>query len=344
MRSGRSSWMLICAAVSVCAGCTYLLGLEDVQLATDSTGGAGGSAGATSNGGGGQGGTTTTGGGAGSGGSGGCPATVCAIELAEGQNTPAGITVANDVAYWVNKNSGEVMQVNLVTLEQATLAFSVLKPEKVVADGTNVYVMHDDAMNSRRIWSENDTMDLADANSVIDLATGAGSLFWLEGAPDDNVSKLGVATDLVSGVSNALSIAVDNDGVYWSTSANISSATTDGMNVLSPQSAIVGALKVVVGGAYIYWITSGTGLIQRIEKANIETGAPADVVQGSADVSEFVVAGDTVYWGESTGLKKVVIGGQPSSAHDGARPTSIFADSSRVVWTDSGGSVWMLAR
>lgn len=377
MRGGRRSWMLICAAVSASAGCTFLLGLEDVELADGSTsaGGAGGSGGTTtsSNGGGGQ-------GGAGGGGAGctapeincgtcvnptddeahcgGCDRacdTTCTAgrcrptELLSMQAAPTSIALDATHAYWINSTTGEVWRKHTIQADAPERMFT--RPglfELVVCDMSTLCGVAPSEVVYSPIAVDGMPTQFDTAASVIAaIATNGDELFWNDDNQEIRRADVGAwSPSLFIGSEIASDIAVTMSTAFWIAGGQVrqSSIASPSAQPLPNFPAASTAVNLAADGSTVCWTDQ---LGSRIYCVPNVGDNPNESMTTASPVAITINSGH-VYWTQTNGhvFRRPVTGGDPELlAIDQVNPTSIAVNDSYVLWTDQdAGTVMRLPR
>lgn len=377
MRGGMITRALICAAVSACVGCTYLLGLEDVTPADGSTGGAGGAAGSTttSNGGGGQG---PGGGGQG----GGCPGqqqncgsgcvdiggdeancggcgrvcdTTCTagrcvpFPVATGQSSPKSVTLSANDVYWIaggnevrrNQKTGPTDDTIETIFTMSGLNEIALggMDQGIVFAGTTSGVLRADANVGATA-----TQVTGSSGDISVVAANLTRVYWTDGGTTIQEAEVvsGNAAQFGGTEDSPKDIAATNNDVYWTTSATVRTArvaTAVGVDVEAGSTQA--PFYIAVGGTTVCW-TQGAP-VARVYCLADGAGSATEITAGEAPMAVAVPqnALGYVYWAEADRIQRRLIAGGPveTMAEGGGAITSLAADGTHVYWTNTNGAV-----
>lgn len=107
------------------------------------------------------------------------------------------------------------------------------------------------------------------------------------------------------------------------------------------------AEALVLNGGYLYFVETSTGEAN-IQRLNLAGGTPETVVHGSTyDHGGLLVSGQSVYWGDASGINVVTIGDPNSKKMLGGAGPGLFGGANaalftlvgdRLYWNDDGGS------
>src|SRR5262249_46532842 len=178
-----------------------------------------------------------------------------------------------------------------------------------------------------------------------------GTLYWtnLGGSVMRMPATGGTPTVLATRQGTPAGIAVDDVAVYW-TAVGARQVRSLPLADEAPISTLAvdqdGPITIRARGGFVFWANAQGG-DGRIIQAPAGGGAPVVLATGSFPYG--VAVDDAyVYWTEERGVRRVPIGGGPSTAlaTDDGLPSDIAVDAANVYWIDSSpnGSVMKLAK
>lgn len=161
-----------------------------------------------------------------------------------------------------------------------------------------------------------------------------------------NLDGSGVDPSFLSTAASALSLHVDQSGLYWgnygngvATSGTVGHADLNGAG--ASQSFIAPAYRpcgVAVIGRYIYWSNCANHTISR---ANLDgTGVIGAFITSPDNAANLVVAGQYIYWAGANAIGRARLDGtnvQPTLIRVSA--LGLAADGSHLYWSSSGPPV-----
>lgn len=345
MRGGNAFWALVLAATS--ASCTYILGLEDVNLdgstSSNGTGGAGGTGNPTSASGGG--GTTGTAGGGGQGGE--CAVKPCgAVVIAADQMGPISLVSFGANLYWIA--GGEVRSARKgepISSVQAEFTQSGLNQIAVGGDPSGTSAKICGTTGGTILIGDTNDADMTTVATGVNakrVAADGSYAYWInEGGPEVMSYSFsgGTSDPIATGLLNMQDIAVGGEppGVYWATNDSLfleagATDTTLMTNVAySP-------VFIAVGETMICWIVQtdpNEGVY--CQSNSTQTSSPNEYVTVAADIlaSAIVVYDPYVYWLVDGSIMRRHVdgsGGVETVAAD-VDATSIAVDGDAVYWT-----------
>lgn len=346
----RFAWAALCAAVAVGTSCTYLLGLEGIEVGEVQDGGVdgGGAAGAGGAGNGGSGGAGT-GGGAGGGGGSCTPGDLVVSNL----TAPSAIAFATDRLFWVEQLSPASGRVRSAPAGNPAHDWEVTtqgKPSDITSDGTSVFWtagsrLETASLSAQQVegfWPGSGPLGVAmgemfvvwtefSANRVNQVALGSGG-----GGGAGGNSPIADATD---GVANPQAVAVNGNYVYWLEPSNVSrvdlmSGTVEVRADGQVHSTYSG---IAADSENVYWTTTD-GFVRAIRHV-AAMNAVTDLASNEGDLGGIAVDTTDVYW--TSRNRKVIravprAGGDPRTLADcQSDPVDVVAGGAVIYWVDA---------
>lgn len=143
---------------------------------------------------------------------------------------------------------------------------------------------------------------------------------------------------LATGLSYPVSVAVDDDYVYWIESSGkvLKRVSKSGGSPTTLATTASSFGQMVLDGSYLYYLDSGT----KVQKLLKSGGSPTTLVTGSSFYDGITVQNNTVFWGASgtiysvpiTGGSSTSVASSPTSLHDIA---SIRVTNDVVFWSQT---------
>ena len=136
---------------------------------------------------------------------------------------------------------------------------------------------------------------------VLNAAVGAASrppMLWVSGGQIYGLIGAEVKV-FISGVENAMNLAVGGDKVYWTaktsdTHGTLNSANLDGTGAKELRSlwGVPRGIAVDITGSKLYWVDAAN----RLQRANLDGSGIENVLRNLSDPQDIVFAGGNVYW------------------------------------------------
>lgn len=241
--------------------------------------------------------------------------------LASDQSTPTNVAIDDTHLYWTNQvPEGAVMRVGLLGGPPEEVAAFEFEPGGLFVDGTHIY------------WSE---------------FGSPGSVRRLAKADSGDSAK---AEELAKDQPKSLSVTVDANNVYFTTSQTIRSVSKSGGAVKEIASNQNYPAVLITSYGFLYWTSTFGGFVAQADTYNLDAGVQLLASNQSSPGGLTVDLGN-LYWanylGDSSGGTPRIMtvdrtgATAPVVLADGqAGPTMVAQFGTHVYWTNNvGGTV-----